>query len=240
MVVCSEENLMGNNIEDGIEPDKLYRYISDYELKIITEVTKGVTPNCDIYGNLKQQYSISDKYNSQEEWRKGYGSAYQRQADKPKGAENPTSFPKTIDIHIKSNPNKMPLEGLALGIRLFAYIKNDYFYVCDLSNKKGNVIITKGNLKDEIKNTINLFNMDYVSELEECKPYIEIIAEDSETIKKRLEWMKQVATVYEPVKRGVEIYSHCKNHLIHSNRTTVNIDQDASRQKIIFEVEKKE
>lgn len=231
---------MDTDEKDKIQmPEHVYRYIGEDEFKIIKYVTKGSTSNQDIYGNIKESSFLFEECNSQAAVTKAYGldSLTRGQALDEHGKRKITLFPQVLKINVINKNSREPMKGIALGIRLFANVKNNYYYLTDPSDKKGSITVTKEMLKEEIRNTINLFSVDYASQLEDCKPYIEIVADDTKTIKERLDWMTQVAKVYEPVKRGVKIFKHCKNSTIHSSRITVDIQQNTAMQHILFEVE---
>lgn len=75
-------------------------------------------------------------------------------------------------------------------LKLFANHKNDYFLIPAISNREGIIEITKEWINEEIKNTRNLFIMDYSSTLDDCQPMIEIKIMNKNEIEKAINGMK--------------------------------------------------
>jgi hypothetical protein len=85
-----------------------------------------------------------------------------------------TWFPKLINIFVYESISKQPISNIAISITLFANRKNDYYFILPLSDKIGCIEITREWLIKEIKQEANIFIMDYASNLDDCKPLIEI------------------------------------------------------------------
>lgn len=90
-----------------------------------------------------------------------------------------TVFPDIIKIIIVEGDTDKPIANIAAQIKLFANHKNDYNFILPLSDERGCITITKSWLSEEIKKERALFVMDYASELDDCKPYIEVSVLDN-------------------------------------------------------------
>lgn len=98
-------------------------------------------------------------------------------------------FPETISIIICEKDTKNPIANIATKIKLYANHKNNYNFILPLSDKRGNVTITKDWLKEEIRKEQALFVMDYSSGLDDCKSQIEITVLDTEALSRAVDAM---------------------------------------------------
>jgi hypothetical protein len=83
-------------------------------------------------------------------------------------------FPDTLNITILEKNTENPIMNIAAKIKLFANHKNNYNFILPLSGERGNITITQDWLKEEVRKDQNLFVMDYSSNLDDCKPQIEV------------------------------------------------------------------
>lgn len=148
-----------------------------------------------------------------------------------------TDFPDKIKIRTIDRKSKKPLSGILLTIRLFAKHKNDYYYTTELSNDDGEIMVTKQDLKEEITRTIISAQMDFASSLENCKPIIEIEAEGSETLTKRIKKMEEYISVYPENLQRIAKAKASNNWSIVEKKKTVKIKEGKEMQEIILELQ---
>lgn len=99
-------------------------------------------------------------------------------------------FPEIINIKIIDTGTKCPIEGIAVKIHLFANRKNDYNIIPKVSNTNGEIIVNKEWVWGKVLEIINTSIMDYSSNLDDCKPYIDISIMDVDSIKQAIEGTK--------------------------------------------------
>jgi len=96
------------------------------------------------------------------------------------------SFPNIIKIKILDHITQAPVNAMVMKIRLFANQKNDYSFILPLSDRNGNIVITKKWLENEIEKEQRLFPMDYSSNLSNCKSEFILSILDEEAINRAI------------------------------------------------------
>lgn len=99
-------------------------------------------------------------------------------------------FPEIIKISIVDTTTKCPIEGILVRMHLFANRKNDYYIDPKVSDSNGQIIVNKKWVWEKVLEIINSSIMDYSSNLDDCKQYIEIAIIDTEAINRALEGIK--------------------------------------------------
>jgi hypothetical protein len=93
-------------------------------------------------------------------------------------------FPEIIIIKINDSVTRQPVPNLAVFITLFATRKNDFHFLPEFSDEKGEITIASEWLADEIKKVSNLFIMDYSATLESCYRRFEISTLSGEDVQR--------------------------------------------------------
>lgn len=93
-------------------------------------------------------------------------------------------FPNTITIAVLNNSKK--ISGLVCSVRLLTFHKNNYSIGMFKTNNEGEFVITKEKIEKEIKESNEIFIMDYDSSPDNFKGSIEIVIENIEDINRRM------------------------------------------------------
>lgn len=133
-----------------------------------------------------------------------------------------SKFPDSISITFLNRKTQEPIENIAAEIKLFANLKNDYCFILPLSDKKGNVTITKGWITNEITKEQNLFIMDYGSNIDDCKLQIEISVLGVENLSRAIDAMYLYQDYSKITDTEIQRYKNSKNfNFISDNRIVI-------------------
>jgi hypothetical protein len=83
-------------------------------------------------------------------------------------------IPAMLTVLALEQDTDLPLEGLAIVIELFARRKNNYTIGPAISDSAGQVRFTKEECERSVNSDREMFIMDYVDDIEGCKPYLEV------------------------------------------------------------------
>lgn len=101
-------------------------------------------------------------------------------------------FPEAFNVKILNVDTINPISNIAIKVRLFAKLKNDYYFIPSVSNREGIIKIRRLWLYNEVEKIRSLFSMDYSSTLYDCEPKIEFkimtINEVNQAINAMTEW----------------------------------------------------
>ena len=84
------------------------------------------------------------------------------------------NFPEILTVTALEYETRTPVQGVALILMLFAVRKNNYDVGPFITDVKGQVRIARRDCEWHIRNSQELFIMDYIDSLEQCKPKFEI------------------------------------------------------------------
>jgi hypothetical protein len=84
------------------------------------------------------------------------------------------NFPETLTVTILEQNTNLPIEELAVVLELFATRKNNYIIGPFVSDSLGQVKFTRDECKRSIKADKEMFLMDYIDDLEECKQCLDV------------------------------------------------------------------
>ncbi len=84
------------------------------------------------------------------------------------------NLPNEFKFKITEAETGLPINNLAVLMRLFAHKKNDYFIGPKLTNREGVSTFLKSECLNEIESAKKMFLMDYASTLAECLPKVSI------------------------------------------------------------------
>src|SRR5580704_2228178 len=83
-------------------------------------------------------------------------------------------FPETLTVTILERDTNLPIEGLAVVLELFATRKNNYIVGPVVSDSSGQVKFTRDECERSIKAAKEMFLMDHIDDLEECKEFLDV------------------------------------------------------------------
>jgi len=115
-----------------------------------------------------------------------------------------SSFPEKFKVRVIEKDNGTPISNVAISITLFANRKNNYHFVPPISSHEGIIEFTKDWLGEEILKEQKLFIMDYSSNLEDCKPMIEINVMKSEKLENVVRGMETFAGYFKYTKNDID------------------------------------
>lgn len=98
-------------------------------------------------------------------------------------------IPNVIKIMILNDSQKV--SNLICFVKLLTYNKNPFSIGIFKTNSKGEFIITKEKIEEEMFKSIELFTMDYDGSLKNVKDEIEVVIESLEDINRRIERVKE-------------------------------------------------
>lgn len=149
-----------------------------------------------------------------------------------------TDFPNIIEIYVAESADNNPIIGIILTIHLYASIKNDYYFITSFSDADGKIVITKEELSAFIDDSIGRYIMDYASNLQNCKPFIEIIMEGKISLKNRKERLIKMKSYSEDADKNIEIINRCSNWLYEEAKQVIEIIQGAKKQTVNLRIRK--
>ncbi len=101
-----------------------------------------------------------------------------------------SNFPDFIKIRVINSGTGEPIPNIAVAIKLFAKHKNNYKFLLPISDGNGTIEISREWLIGNIKETANLFIMDYSSSLEDCYPRFEYAVWDEGAVQRAIRGRK--------------------------------------------------
>jgi hypothetical protein len=99
-------------------------------------------------------------------------------------------FPDNLKINVKDKKTLSPIPDIAVFLKLFARLKNDYSILLPISGPNGEIFIEKEWVEEEVQKTRNLFIMDYSSTLDDCDHIVELKVLSGEEIRRAIEEMR--------------------------------------------------
>lgn len=133
------------------------------------------------------------------------------------------TFPEVIRIKVYDIESKIPIEHLALKIRLYAKHKNDYNFILPLSDKDGQIYLTREWLEKKVQKERELFIMDYASDLSDCELKISVKVLDKMGLERAIDAMYLYQDYSELSNEDIEMYKKVTNYLYEPIEKTVHI-----------------
>ena len=96
-------------------------------------------------------------------------------------------FPKEFILQFLSRRTNLPIEGIFCEVTLFAKKKNNYDFQPPLTNTKGETVISRDYVLEEIRRLKTLWIMDFQSSLDECLDEVRIEVPSGREIAKWIE-----------------------------------------------------
>jgi hypothetical protein len=96
-------------------------------------------------------------------------------------------LPEILTVTALDQKTSLPAEGLAIVVELFASRKNDYIVGPAISDFSGQVKFTRDECERSVKSDQQMFLMDYVGDISDCAPYLEIRLHAPEHIARMLQ-----------------------------------------------------
>lgn len=127
-------------------------------------------------------------------------------------------FPEQIKLRVSDKGTNEPAGGIVAEIRLFANRKNDYFIYTEKSKSDGTVIVNKQDFISKIEECRNTYIMDYYSNLEDCKEFIEISIPGGDTMQQRIKALRSQLPEYPENLRVIKQLEGAANSLYHAHR----------------------
>ena len=150
-----------------------------------------------------------------------------------------TTFPERIEISLINRNNNNPIEKVIGLVTLFANHKNNYSIYTPLSDKDGSIIITKGWLEKQMYLEASTAIMDYSSNLQDCKPYVEFNIVSNDRINIAIESLKVWATIVTDYQTDLNNLLLARNQEYSPCTEMVQINQHVLTQKVIVYLQDK-
>ena len=83
-------------------------------------------------------------------------------------------LPEALNVTLLERGTNLPVEGLAVILRLFATRKNDYIMGPAISNLSGQVRFQRDECERSVIADQQMFVMDYGDDIQNCRPYLDI------------------------------------------------------------------
>jgi hypothetical protein len=96
-------------------------------------------------------------------------------------------LPEILTVTALDQKTGLPAEGLAIVVRLFASRKKNYTIGPAISDFSGQVKFTRDECERSVKADQQMFIMDYVGDISDCAPYLEIRLHAREHIARMLQ-----------------------------------------------------
>ncbi len=143
------------------------------------------------------------------------------------------TFPDTIRIKILDEATGQPVPNVAVFIKLFATVKNDFVFMPDYSNDRGEIIITRQWLSDRIRETADFFVMDYASTLGSCYPRFEIRVLSAEELGRAIKARHLYQTALNTKSEDIERLSQVDNLLYQPTSRLVHVRGEAAADVVV-------
>ncbi|MDX2128531.1 MAG: hypothetical protein SFU91_05790 [Chloroherpetonaceae bacterium] len=148
-------------------------------------------------------------------------------------------FPEALIVKIICNNREIQTNDLTVILCIYAPFKNNY-NLLKISDLNGEICFTRQDALNEIDESMNMFLMDYSSQLHECMEYVDLEICTTTDVENALKAMKlYVGIIPSITQEKIEQVKNSRNHLFYPKKVRVYLNEDVQKKEVFIEINEK-